>query len=192
MSRSAAAPNLSEGIAGVVEHRLEPHHDSRGSFTEVFRRSWGLPVDAVQWSLVRSHARTLRGLYVHLEHDEYFHLVSGRALVFLKDLRPDSATFGAVSQHGFDDAGSVCLAFPRGVLHGWYFPEDAVHLQATSEEHAVYHPADNLGCHWADLALGVTWPDSEPRVSLRSAALPPLADLLATLEQRRRVAPAAR
>jgi dTDP-4-dehydrorhamnose 3,5-epimerase len=183
---SEAAADLADAgrISGVREHRLEPSRDERGCFTEVFCRSWALPIEPAQWSVVRSCARTLRGLYLHAGHDEYFHLVSGRALVVLKDLRGDSPTFGRVSHHRFEAGDAACLAFPRGILHGWYFPDDSVHLQGTSREYSEYHPADNLGCHWADPEVGAIWPDPEPRVSPRSEALPSLAELLAKLAQR--------
>ncbi len=77
-------------LDGVNLRLLEEQHDVRGSFTEVYRDSWGLPIAPAQWSVVRSVAGTMRGMHLHLRHSEYFLCISGRACVGLYDLRPAS------------------------------------------------------------------------------------------------------
>ena len=47
---------------GVEFRGLEPHADSRGVFTELFRETWDLPVTPAQWNVVRSEANVLRGV----------------------------------------------------------------------------------------------------------------------------------
>src|SRR6185436_933453 len=162
----ADCPTSSDGpVPGVRLVPLSPHRDARGTFVEAFKDTWNLPVRPVQWSVVRSVPRALRGLYLHRRHDELFVLVEGRALVGLKDLRPSSPAFGRAFFLEMDAATPTALAFPRGCLHGWYFPEASLHLQAVSEEYETYAPDDNLSCRWSDPEVGLAWPDPAPIVS---------------------------
>lgn len=165
-------------VDGLRLWPLTRHHDRRGWFQETFKDSWGLPVQPVQWSVVRSAPRALRGLYLHRRHDELFVLLEGRALVGLKDLRPASPTFGRGVLLELEGNTPAALAFPPGCLHGWYFPEASLHLQAVSEEYETYGPDDNLACHWADPEVGLAWPDSEPVISDEAARFGSLRSLL--------------
>ena len=57
-------------IDGVRLLPLHPHHDERGTFTEVFAAHWGAGIDPAQWSVVHSAPGVLRGMHLHLRHDE--------------------------------------------------------------------------------------------------------------------------
>lgn len=164
-------------LAGLEIRVATSHKDARGAFTEVFSEDWGLGIDPAQWSVVQSEPRVLRGMHLHLRHDEYFCCLAGRAVVGLHDLRPGSPTEGAgcLIELGADPL--VLVVFPRGLVHGWYFPERAVHLQAVSETYASYGADDNLRCNWADPGLGFDWPDPEPLVSGLASEAGSLADL---------------
>jgi dTDP-4-dehydrorhamnose 3,5-epimerase len=168
-------------IEGLRLLPLAPRRDARGVFLEVFKDSWQLPVRPAQWSLVHSTARTLRGLYLHLRHDEMFVLAQGRACVGLKDLRRGSASFGRAVLLELEPESPTAVVFPPGVLHGWYFSENSVHLQAVSEEYDRYQHDDNLSCHWADPELGLAWPDPAPLLSPEGERFGSLRALLARL-----------
>jgi dTDP-4-dehydrorhamnose 3,5-epimerase len=155
-------------IAGVQLRKLKMNHDDRGCFTEVFRDSWGLGIDPVQWSVVKSEPGVLRGLHFHRRHDEYFSILQGKALVGFKDARIESPTFNAWSLYELCGEDLACLAFPRGVVHGLYYPEPTLHIQCVSEDYSHYGEDDNLGCHWSDPELGIPWPDAEPIVAARA------------------------
>ena len=73
------------------------------------------------------------------------------------------------------------MAFPAGVLHGWYFSEPSLHLQAVSEEYQTYRHDDNLTCHWADPELGLDWPDPDPVLSPAAEAFGGMGALLQRL-----------
>jgi dTDP-4-dehydrorhamnose 3,5-epimerase len=176
-----AGDGHSSSILGLHVMPLAPHRDARGVFLEVFKDSWELPVRPTQWSLVRSTARTLRGLYLHLRHDELFVLVQGRAHVGLKDLRRASPTFGRALLLELAAESPTVVVFPPGVLHGWYFSEPSLHLQAVSEEYDRYRHDDNLSCHWADPELGLVWPDRHPLLSPDAEHFGSLRSLLARL-----------
>jgi dTDP-4-dehydrorhamnose 3,5-epimerase len=168
-------------IEGLRLVPLAPRRDVRGVFLEVFKDSWDLPVRPTQWSVVQSRARALRGLHLHLRHDEMFVLVQGRVHVGLKDLRRGSPTFGRAVLLDLAPDHPAAVVFPPGVLHGWYFSEPSVHLQAVSEEYDRYRHDDNLTCHWADPELGLAWPDQAPLLSPEAERFGSLQALLARL-----------
>jgi dTDP-4-dehydrorhamnose 3,5-epimerase len=164
---------------GVRVRRLEMHRDPRGVFTEIFRAAWDTGIAPVQWNAVGSEAGVLRGVHVHLRHDDYLILVSGRACIGLRDLRRGSPTEGATALMELAGSDLTALTIPRGVAHGFYFHEPSVHIYSVSEYWSL---EDELACHWADPALEIPWPVSSARLSDRDAAAAPLAQLLTELE----------
>jgi dTDP-4-dehydrorhamnose 3,5-epimerase len=162
--------------SGVEVHRLEPHADSRGVFTELFRDSWELPVSPVQWNAVHSEANVLRGVHAHWRHADYLTVVVGRAAIGLHDLREGSETEGLGTIVDLAADAPAGLSIPPGVAHGFYFVEPSLHVYAVSHE---WDPSDELGCRWDDPELGIDWPCSEPLVSERDDELGPLSELRA-------------
>lgn len=169
------APVARPEIAGVRLQSFKTHEDDRGAFTEVYRREWPTGLEPVQWNLVRSEARVLRGVHVHLRHSDYLTLASGRAVVGLRDLRPGSPTEGEAGLVEMTGDRMEGLTIPVGVAHGFLFLEPSTHVYAVSH---YWDPADELGCHWADPALQLDWPIASPRLSPRDRSLGPLSDLL--------------
>ena len=124
----------------------------------------------------------LRGVHVHLLHDDYLILLAGRASIGLKDLRPDSPTAGLATVVELDGELLQALSIPPGVAHGFYFREPSQHLYAVSR---YFDRADELGCRWNDPELAIPWPTTEAITSARDAAAPPLSVLLQELAARR-------
>jgi dTDP-4-dehydrorhamnose 3,5-epimerase len=174
---SVAAPQLLP--AGTLVRPLQPHRDDRGSFTELYRAEWETGVSPVQWNAVRSEAGVLRGVHVHVRHDDYLTVPIGRAAVGLRDLRSGSPTEGlsALVELGGDQAAA--LVIPHGVAHGFYFLEPSLHVYAVTE---YWDLRDELGCRWDDPELEIPWPAHSARVSERDAASQPLHALVAELE----------
>jgi dTDP-4-dehydrorhamnose 3,5-epimerase len=158
---------------------LEPHRDERGVFTELYRVEWATGVEPVQWNSVRSEAGVLRGVHVHIRHDDYLTVPFGRASVGIRDLRRDSPTEGLATVVELGAERPAALVIPHGVAHGFYFHEPSLHVYAVSE---YWDPEDELGCHWADSELAIPWPVDSASVSERDEQSPPLSDLLARLE----------
>jgi dTDP-4-dehydrorhamnose 3,5-epimerase len=161
--------------AGVAVRPLTMHRDSRGSFTEVFREEWDVGVEPIQWNAVSSAPGTLRGVHVHIEHDDYLLLLRGSARVGLRDLRAGSVTEGLSAMVELTEDELCGLAIPHGVAHGFYFGVPSLHLYAVSK---YWNVADELACHWADPHLELEWPAVPTLVSDRDATAPPLAELL--------------
>ena len=168
---------MEQAIAGVRAGLLEPHEDHRGSFTEVFASHWSTGVAPTQWSLVRSHAGALRGMHLHLRHDEYLTVVSGTLWVGLHDLRPGSSTLGLSQLVRLSGDAPSYLAWPRGLVHGWIAESDVTHLQAVSESYVDYATDDNRGCQWDDPELDLDWPVQPRTTSDRSDHFGTLSDL---------------
>ncbi len=168
-------PELRASLPARVELRaLSTHCDPRGSLTELFRAEWETGTSPLQWNFVESQARVLRGVHAHFKHSDYLILLRGHASIGLHDLREGSSTEGLSAMVEMRGEHLSALLIPPGVAHGFYFHEPSLHLYAVSE---YWDPADELGCHWADAGLGLSWPDPSPLISERDTGLPPLSEL---------------
>jgi dTDP-4-dehydrorhamnose 3,5-epimerase len=154
--------------AGVTLFELEPHADSRGAFTELFRESWDTGVTPVQWNVVSSERNVLRGVHAHWRHLDYLSVVSGKATVGLHDLREGSPTEGLGTAVELASGTPAALVIPAGVAHGFYFSAPSLHVYSVSHE---WDPSDELGCRWDDPGLDIPWPCTEPVVSERDERL---------------------
>jgi dTDP-4-dehydrorhamnose 3,5-epimerase len=112
-----------------------------------------------------------------LDHDEYFCLMKGRASVGLRDERPRSPTFGRWSLYSICEDDPVALMFPSGLVHGWYFHAESLHLQAVSQAYGDYAHHDNHRVHWLDPDLEIPWPVHEATTTELAGAAPSLAEL---------------
>jgi dTDP-4-dehydrorhamnose 3,5-epimerase len=174
---SVAAPTLLP--VGTLLRPLEPHLDDRGSFTELYRAEWDTGVAPIQWNAVRSEAGVLRGVHVHIRHDDYLTVPIGRAAVGLRDLRRGSPTEGLSALVPLGGDNPAGLVIPHGVAHGFYFLEPSLHVYAVTE---YWDVNDELSCRWDDPELEIPWPARTARVSERDAASQPLRALLDELE----------
>jgi len=185
---SVQSDNSSDAVTGCLRSgrmidgvRLRPlvvHADSRGSFTEFFSDAWDNGIVPAQWSVIRSAAGVMRGMHLHRRHDEFFLVLQGRSSVGLRDVRPGSPTEGVSSLFEFSGDDPTYLSFPRGIVHGWYFHEPSIHVQAVSETYAAYKDDDNLGCHWSDPALEIPWPETPTLLAPRAGEFSSLESLM--------------
>ena len=139
-------------------------------FTEIFRPTWEIGVDPVQWNVVRSEEGVLRGVHVHPVHDDILTVASGRAVVGLRDLRRESATLGRTALVDLSGDEPGLIRIPHGVAHGFLFLEPSIHVYAVSH---TWDPDDEQLCLWDDPDLGIPWPpDLAPLLSDRDANAP--------------------
>ena len=167
-------------IDGVQLKRLKVNVDDRGSFTEVFKQLWEPGFDFVQFSVVQSEANVMRGCHLHWNHDEYICLLNGSASVGLRDERPDSATRDVWALYELYADDMAALIFPRGLVHGWYFPERSTHLQGVTEAYDTYGHYDNLRINWLDPDLGIPWPARSAIMTDQAENAPSLRDVRET------------
>jgi dTDP-4-dehydrorhamnose 3,5-epimerase len=158
---------------------LDTHGDERGAFTELYREEWPTGVRPVQWNAVRSAPGVLRGVHVHVVHADYLTVVEGHATVGLRDLRRATPTPGLATTVELRADAMAAIVIPPGVAHGFWFHEPSLHVYAVTE---YWDLRDELGCHWADPALGLDWDPQAPALSSRDAGAGTLAALERALE----------
>ena len=159
---------------------LKMHYDERGWVSEIFRDEWGVTGPLCQWNVGFSQPNSLRGLHLHLKHEDYFTTVKGDAVIGLCDVRPKSPTYRKSALIELTDRQLAALTVPRGVLHAVYSPDASVHVYGAD---CYYDPSDDLACRWDDPALGIAWPCRDPILNERDRSAGTLAELEATLRR---------
>jgi dTDP-4-dehydrorhamnose 3,5-epimerase-like enzyme len=171
---SAAPPPNSDLPAGVRRIPLPAQPDERGIFCEIYRAEWATKDPAIQWNVIRSRAGVMRGVRVHLYHEDYLVLLDGAMLIGLHDLRRGSSTEGRVSLVELGSRELSVLTIPAGVAHGLYSPEPALCVLGVTRYH---EPSDELACRWDDPELGIPWPFSSAVVSPGDANGRPVSEI---------------
>ncbi len=174
----------SDKIAGVQLVRLRSFADERGRFMETFRTEW-FPQrswDIIQSNRSDSRAGTLRGLHFHFEQVDYWYVVNGRLRVGMVDLRPSSPTYLATQTIDMGQDDNHGLFIPIGVAHGFVALTDVTLTYIVDN---YYNGGrDENGVLWNDSQINLDWGFTDPLISPRDAANPPLKAILTTLEQR--------
>jgi dTDP-4-dehydrorhamnose 3,5-epimerase len=184
-------------IPGVAWGAVTRHHDTRGSFRELWRASAFGSLDAaiagregaafVQANLSTSATGVLRGLHFHRRQLDHWIVASGRAFVALVDVRPVVAKPSDPPLVEVREiAADATVTIPAGVAHGFLAlePLELVYL-VTGE----FDGTDELGFAWDDPAAAVPWPqvpatpDGRPILSDRDRSNPSLAELVARLRE---------
>ena len=179
MTSGSTAPNLAQiMLRGVVVHPLTSRTDNRGTFTEAFRREWGLEVDPVQWNVVKSDKGAMRGVHLHPRHTDMLVVTGGHATIGLHDLRSGCATNGMSATFDVSGDDMCAVVIPSGIAHGFLFHEPTVTIYAVSR---YWDVEDELAVHWAEPGLGIEWPFVPNLVSERDASAGSLSALVAQL-----------
>jgi dTDP-4-dehydrorhamnose 3,5-epimerase len=150
--------------------------DDRGSVGELLRREWVPGVDFVQWNVVQSVPRAMRGAHWHERHHDLIAPVAGTVLVGLADLRPDSPTHRRTALLELDAENPAAVVVPPRVAHALYSLTATTLLYAVSR---YWDREDEFGVAFDDPELGVPWPCTRQDVILseRDRELPRLAEL---------------
>ena len=168
-------------VKGVLLVEPERHQDERGFFA----RTWcaeelaaaGLDPRLAQTSVAFNHVRgTLRGLHYQVPPHAEVKLVrctSGALYDVAVDLRPDSPTFRRSVGVELTPENGRGLYIPAGCAHGFCVLSETADVTylLTGE----YAPEHESGLAWNDPAIGITWPVTDPGLSPRDQAWPPLA-----------------
>jgi dTDP-4-dehydrorhamnose 3,5-epimerase len=167
---------VAEDTAGNVVQKVEQldipevllitptrHLDSRGFFSEVFRRdAWtesGISAEFVQENHVHSaSAGVLRGLHFQVGPNAQGKLVRcsrGAILDVAVDVRSGSPTFGQHVKAVLSAENWLQIWVPIGFAHGYVTLEpDCEVIYKTT---AYYDPGAERGIAWDDPALGIDW-----------------------------------
>jgi dTDP-4-dehydrorhamnose 3,5-epimerase len=165
-------------IPEVVLIRGARHGDSRGWFTETYKRSefarHGIDENFKQDNESFSSRRgTLRGL--HYQRPPYaqgklVRCLAGAIYDVAVDARRGSPTVGRHVAIELRPGDGTILWIPSGFAHGYLTLEPDTHVSYKTT--AEYDPLSESGIRWDDKTIAIQWPLSQPIVSDKDATLP--------------------
>ena len=169
-------------IEGAWVATPDVHHDSRGSFLELFHADrmekilgyWPRTAQANCSVSARSVIRGIHFAEVPPGQAKYVSCVSGAILDVLVDIRLGSPTFGAWDSVRLDEENRHSVYIAPGLGHAFCaLSESATVVYLCSEP---YLPDREHGIDPLDPDLGIEWPtDPRPVLSPKDAAAPSLA-----------------
>jgi dTDP-4-dehydrorhamnose 3,5-epimerase len=147
--------------------------DERGHFLETwnqnaFDAAAGQPVQFVQDNESVSHRNVLRGLHFQLQphaQGKLVHVVRGRVLDVVVDLRPGSPTLGRHYKVELDGILKNMLWIPEGFAHGFVSLEDDTIFAYKCTRN--YHQPSERTIRWDDPELAIEWGVQGPLVSAK-------------------------
>jgi dTDP-4-dehydrorhamnose 3,5-epimerase len=170
-------------LAGAYRIKLVPHHDDRGFFARHFCAATfahhGLETDFVQRSISYNRRQgTLRGLHFQAPPVSETRLVRcARGALFdvIVDLRRNSPTYGQWCAEEMAAENLTMLYIPRGFAHGFQTLVD--HTEVDYQITPEYSPQATRGVRYNDPQLGISWPISDPILSVADRTQPMFAEL---------------
>ena len=161
----------------IIEPPVFP--DNRGFFMETYKHSefaaHGIAETFVQCNQSKSRRGTLRGLHYQKNPKAQGKLVralSGEIYDVVVDLRVGGPTYGKWTAATLSADNKKMLYVPAGFAHGFCVTsaEAEIFYMTTAE----YAPEVEAGVIWNDPGLAIEWPITEPQLSSRDSAWPPL------------------
>lgn len=168
-------------LPGVLIIEPQVFGDERGFFLESFHaeryREAGIDMAFVQDNHSRSRKGVLRGLHFQRRHPQGKLVRASRGSIFdvAADIDPASPTFGQHVGVTLSDENHRQMWIPPGYAHGFCVLTDEADFEYKCTD--LYYPDDEGGVLWSDPDLNIQWPLSDPLLSAKDLALPPLADL---------------
>ena len=149
-------------IEGVIVVDVKSYGDERGYFMETYKRpdfvAGGIDVEFVQDNQSSSAKGVLRGLHFQVQHPQskLVRVISGEVFDVAVDLREGSPTYGKWEGVVLSAENRRQFFIPKGFAHGFLVLSEAAEFCYKCDD--VYHPNDEGGLMWNDLALGIDWP----------------------------------
>jgi len=158
-------------IPDVVLLEHEVFEDDRGYFMEVYRRDHfrkaGLPESFVQFNESRSMQDVVRGL--HFQWDppmgKLMRVAEGAAFLVAVDIRPDSPSLGQWVGETVTAENRLQLWAPAGFARGLCALADNTRVQYLCT--GLYNGQAESGILWNDPEIGIRWPISNPKLSVK-------------------------
>jgi len=147
-----------EKIDGVKIIGLESHVDERGYFMEVYRKSLLKNVPVRQVSVSLTNPGIIKAFHWHRRQFDVWHIVSGKALVVLHDMRENSPTAGCTQSFVADDLNPILVVIPKMVAHGYKVLGDKplLMLYLMDKEYDRKNP-DEGRIEFDDKSIGFDW-----------------------------------
>ena len=158
--------------------------DERGYFYESFNRDQfqketGIVLEFVQDNESRSKYGVVRGLHFQKGKNaqaKLVHVVRGRIIDVVVDIREGSPTFGQYVAVELTEDNHRQLFIPRGFAHGFSVLSEEAIFQYKCDNY--YAPHAEGGIAWNDPDIGIDWglPAEDVLLSAKDAAHPRLKD----------------
>lgn len=155
-------------LAGLLVITPKVFGDVRGCFLETFHvqryRDAGIATEFVQDNLSRSCRGTLRGLHYQRRHPQgkLVSVTAGAVFDVAVDLRKSSPTFGQWHGVELSEQNRRQMYIPPGFAHGFCVLSEVADFAYKCTDY--YRPEDERTLLWNDPAIGVAWPEIEPRI----------------------------
>jgi dTDP-4-dehydrorhamnose 3,5-epimerase len=164
-------------IAGLIIIDRPLYGDPRGSFKEPVRIAHineylHINFSVAQWSNSKSNPGVLRGLHAE-RWDKLIYVSCGLAFLAFVDIREDSPTFGKYVSVDVTDSYRPTIFVPEGLANSFCVLGTSVadyHYLISKE----YDPTDQRAFLWNDPDIGIPWPITNPILSDKDKANPPL------------------
>ncbi len=151
-------------IAGCNRIHVGEHIDARGSLFKPLSSEFAAIKECFySWS----KANVLRGMHWQPYQAKIVVCITGHVLDVLLDMRKDSPTYRQGMANDLHDGSALYIA--PGVAHGFYAHRESLMLYLTT---AVHRMDEERGVRWDSFAC--LWPCTDPIISDRDKALPPL------------------
>jgi len=168
-------------LQGVVILEPRVFGDTRGFFLETWNRAryeaLGLPGVFVQDNLSQSVRGVLRGLHYQnpQAQGKLVTVLQGEVFDVAVDVRAGSPSFGQWVGVWLSQETKRELYVPPGFAHGFVVTsENALFWYKCTE---YYNPQAEGSIAWDDPDLAITWPMSDPSLSVKDQAAPRLRDI---------------
>ena len=149
------------GLDGLLEIDLNEYKDSRGYFSETYKKSdfadISIDTEFVQDNESSSKKGVLRGLHFQIPpyaQCKLVRVVRGKIKDVVVDIRKSSLTYGKWKSFILENGGKM-LWVPEGFAHGFLSLEDDSIVQYKLTEY--YMPNSQLGIAWDDPDLAIDW-----------------------------------
>lgn len=172
-------------ISGCFQIRTKCYRDARGWFYESYQKrqfdqALGREIHFVQDNTSLSAKYVLRGLHFQRgpwAQSKLVHVVHGRVLDVIADLRPASPTYKKTLTLELSGGDGQMLFIPKGLAHGFLSLEDQTVFSYKCD--AYYHPESEAGVRFNDPELAIDWglPEADITLSEKDLQLPFLKDI---------------
>jgi dTDP-4-dehydrorhamnose 3,5-epimerase len=164
-------------LDGVKVILPDVYCDDRGYFFEIFQakkyREIGIKEDFVQDNQSFSKYATIRGLHYQVgayAQGKLIHVIKGKILDVVADIRFGSPTFGKYISMELSEENQKFIWIPTGFAHGFsVLSEDALVFYKCT---AVYSPDHERGIIYSDPTLAIDWKVTNPLISKKDIIHP--------------------
>ena len=163
-------------IPDVVLIEPKSFNDERGYFFENYNElnfnDYGIKTKFIQDNFSFSKKNVLRGLHFQKNPKAQAKLVSvlkGKIFDVAVDLRKNSSTYMKWISEILSENNHKSLYIPEGFAHGFCVLSDIAYVMY--KVNSNYYPEFDNGIIWNDNELNISWPTSEPILSIKDRNL---------------------